>query len=227
MMSRRRLMPASYATRRDSARFRLVRGRGLGAGGRRRSQFQRDLRDRSLRQDRDCSVAAGDGSRRGFAGRRLRRNLCSASTPRRRGSLVQPCGAGASSCGAGGAAARARWRSSSSFLRRSASSELPQLLFHLEFEVVGGLAELVHELADLAADLRQTARPEDHQRQHHDDERVGHAQLAISIGGGVPMKDHDTCPHGAHKRAGRLRRRGLSSVTMESDGTTREWRMFN
>ncbi len=41
---------------------------------------------------------------------------------------------------------------------------VPQLLFHLELEVVGGLAELVHELADLAADLRQAARPEDHER---------------------------------------------------------------
>jgi hypothetical protein len=51
-----------------------------------------------------------------------------------------------------------------------------QLLFHLEFEVVGGLAELVHELADLLADLRQATRPEDHKREHHEDQRVGHAE---------------------------------------------------
>ena len=58
-----------------------------------------------------------------------------------------------------------------------------QLLFHLEFEVVGGFAELVHELADLAADLGQAPRPEDDQRQHHQDERVGHRQVPSRIGG--------------------------------------------
>ena len=51
-----------------------------------------------------------------------------------------------------------------------------QLLFHLELEIVGGLAELVHELADLASDLGQAPRSENHQGQHHQNERVGHSQ---------------------------------------------------
>src|ERR1700722_6969396 len=37
-----------------------------------------------------------------------------------------------------------------------------QLLFHLELEVVGGLAKFVHQLAELAADHGQSPRPEDH-----------------------------------------------------------------
>ena len=53
-----------------------------------------------------------------------------------------------------------------------------QLLFHLELEVVGGFAELVHQLADLTADLGQAPRPKDDERHHHQDERVGHAKAA-------------------------------------------------
>ena len=52
-----------------------------------------------------------------------------------------------------------------------------QLLFHLEFEVVRGLAELVHQLAHLAPNLRQPPRSEDHQRHHHQDQRIRHAQI--------------------------------------------------
>ncbi len=52
----------------------------------------------------------------------------------------------------------------------------PQLLFHLELEVIGGFAKLVHQLADLAADLGQTARPEDYERQHHQNQRIRHSQ---------------------------------------------------
>jgi hypothetical protein len=54
---------------------------------------------------------------------------------------------------------------------------LAQLLFHLKFEVVRGLAELVHELADLAADLGQAAWTKNDESQHHKDERVGHPQV--------------------------------------------------
>ena len=52
-----------------------------------------------------------------------------------------------------------------------------QLLFHLKFEVVRGLAELVHQLADLASDLGQAPRSKNDQRHHHQDERIGHAKI--------------------------------------------------
>jgi hypothetical protein len=49
-----------------------------------------------------------------------------------------------------------------------------QLLFHLELEVIGGFAELVHELADLASDLGETAGSEDDQRHDHQNDGVHH-----------------------------------------------------
>jgi len=63
----------------------------------------------------------------------------------------------------------------------------PQLLFHLELEVVGGLANLIHQLADLAADLPVAARPKT-PAHHHQDQANPTSQVGTSIGGVIPMK---------------------------------------
>src|SRR5579859_4709265 len=50
--------------------------------------------------------------------------------------------------------------------------QMSDLLLDLRLEIVGGAAELVHELADLAGDLRQLLGPEDNQGQKEQEDRL-------------------------------------------------------
>src|ERR1051326_4995276 len=56
--------------------------------------------------------------------------------------------------------------------RRLFDLQMSDLLLDLRLEIVGGAAELVHELADLARDLRQLLGPEDNQGQKKQEDRL-------------------------------------------------------
>ncbi len=111
-----------------------------------------------------------------------------------------------------------RWRSSS-FLRRSASSELRNSSSIWNLKSLEAFAELVHQLADLAADLRQPPRPEHHQRHHHQDEESTIPTVPSRIGGCAPMKANDNCPCTALTNVGVMKPHPVNALRCGADAT--------
>ena len=92
--------------------------------------------------------------------------------------------------GLGGLGGGYRWRRRSGNLSRGLRVAIrdlgvSQLLLDLQLELIAGAAELKHQLANLAADLRQLLRAENHQRQRENEDCVGqtHANVMIPAAG--------------------------------------------